>query len=278
MTRVAPGTYAAAQFADVGHTLTYVQNEPVRLPGRRRPVHDSASRTPPANAYWSLWWSDGTSGTWTYSVGGRRLAQGARRWVRRAVVAEGHRPGDAGRGADLPPAVVARRPTRPRRHRALPPRPPTSKPTPRPGASTVLGHLVGAGTRPPPGRRARPARPRRRTRHALTPSAGPTAERARRRAATYHVGHRGGQPSRRAPRRRPRAGLPGWVAPVLVARPVRRGRRRGRRTTETRRRLLMRGPPRDRPPPAGPAPGRLVAVGGRAGRRARRSPPTRGCC
>jgi hypothetical protein len=65
------GKTAATQMADVGHTLTYVQRQPgfvCRVDGK--PKDDPCVNTPPSDAYWSLWWSDGKSGTWTYSSAG----------------------------------------------------------------------------------------------------------------------------------------------------------------------------------------------------------------
>jgi hypothetical protein len=63
------GEYAATQFEDAGHTLTYVNGEPFVCQVDSEPDTQCA-RTPPANAYWSLWWSDGKSGTWKYSSTG----------------------------------------------------------------------------------------------------------------------------------------------------------------------------------------------------------------
>jgi len=60
------GKYAAAQFADAGHALSYVDNEPFVCQVDGAPDR-TCPRTPPANAYWSLWWSDGKSGTWQYA-------------------------------------------------------------------------------------------------------------------------------------------------------------------------------------------------------------------
>ena len=60
------GKYADAQFADVGHVLTYVDNEPFVCQVDGAPDR-TCPRTPPANAYWSLWWSDGKSGEWEYA-------------------------------------------------------------------------------------------------------------------------------------------------------------------------------------------------------------------
>jgi hypothetical protein len=64
------GKTAATQMADVGHTLTYVQRQPgfvCRVDGK--PKDDPCVNTPPSDAYWSLWWSDG-SDTWTYATTG----------------------------------------------------------------------------------------------------------------------------------------------------------------------------------------------------------------
>ena len=65
------GRTAATQLIDVGHQLTYVQSQPgfvCRVDGS--PSSDPCVNTPPADAYWSLWWSDGKSGRWTYSSAG----------------------------------------------------------------------------------------------------------------------------------------------------------------------------------------------------------------
>jgi hypothetical protein len=62
------GKTAWQQLQDAGHTLTPVQRQPgfvCRIDGK--PASDPCVNTPPADAYWSLWWSDGKSGTWTYS-------------------------------------------------------------------------------------------------------------------------------------------------------------------------------------------------------------------
>ena len=64
------GKYADQQFADADHTLTYVQNEPFVCRVDGTPASDPCTHTPPADAYWSLWWSDGKSGTWSYASSG----------------------------------------------------------------------------------------------------------------------------------------------------------------------------------------------------------------
>lgn len=65
------GRVAAATFSAAGFPLTYVQQTPgftCRVSGK--PASDPCVRTPPATAYWSLWWSDGKSGTWSYATVG----------------------------------------------------------------------------------------------------------------------------------------------------------------------------------------------------------------
>ncbi|MGA8247490.1 MAG: hypothetical protein WB797_11335, partial [Nocardioides sp.] len=65
------GRTAATQLSDVGHRLTYVQRQPgfvCRVDGD--PSSDPCANTPPSDAYWSLWWSDGRSGKWSYSSAG----------------------------------------------------------------------------------------------------------------------------------------------------------------------------------------------------------------
>lgn len=65
------GSSAGAQFAESGFTLTRVQRQPgfvCRVNGA--PSEDPCVNTPPADAYWGLWWSDGTSGSWSYASQG----------------------------------------------------------------------------------------------------------------------------------------------------------------------------------------------------------------
>ncbi|VXB83961.1 hypothetical protein [Nocardioides sp. AX2bis] len=62
------GGRATDNFADTGVGLTYAQRDPgfvCRVGGA--PASDPCVNTSPADAYWGLWWSDGTSGTWRYS-------------------------------------------------------------------------------------------------------------------------------------------------------------------------------------------------------------------
>jgi hypothetical protein len=74
------GRTAITQLTDVGHSLTYVQRQPgfvCRIDGK--PAGDPCVNTPPSDAYWSLWWSDGKSGTWTYAstgAGGLKVPDG----------------------------------------------------------------------------------------------------------------------------------------------------------------------------------------------------------
>lgn len=65
------GHSAGDQFAESGFTLTRVQRQPgfvCRVNGA--PSQDPCVNTPPADAYWGVWWSNGTSGTWTYASQG----------------------------------------------------------------------------------------------------------------------------------------------------------------------------------------------------------------
>ena len=65
------GGPAAANFRDVGHSLRPVSTQPgfvCQVNGS--PASDPCINTPPSNAYWALWWSDGTSGSWNYSDSG----------------------------------------------------------------------------------------------------------------------------------------------------------------------------------------------------------------
>lgn len=67
------GKTADDAFADAGFTLSYVRDDPsngfvCRVAGL--PSGSVCGNTPPADAYWGLWYSDGTSGTWSYASRG----------------------------------------------------------------------------------------------------------------------------------------------------------------------------------------------------------------
>jgi hypothetical protein len=76
----AEGHTAAQNFTSTGFPLEYVQQTPgfvCRVSGK--PSTDPCVRTPPATAYWGLWWSDGRSGTWSYAtvgVGSLKVPEG----------------------------------------------------------------------------------------------------------------------------------------------------------------------------------------------------------
>lgn len=65
------GDSAASLFPANGFPLDYVQRQPgfvCRVSGE--PADDPCVNTPPPDAYWGLWWSDGESSAWTYSSEG----------------------------------------------------------------------------------------------------------------------------------------------------------------------------------------------------------------
>lgn len=62
------GESAAEAVRDAGFEVTYAQGQPFvcRIDDRPGPEREQCVRTPPQDAYWALFWSDGES-TWTYS-------------------------------------------------------------------------------------------------------------------------------------------------------------------------------------------------------------------
>lgn len=65
------GKSAAAIFASVGVSLSYATRQPgfvCRVNGV--PTSDPCVNASPANAYWGLWWADGSKPSWTYSSSG----------------------------------------------------------------------------------------------------------------------------------------------------------------------------------------------------------------
>lgn len=74
------GDTAASLFTAAGFSLSYVQRQPgfvCRVDGL--PADSPCVNTPPADAYWALFWSDGKSGSWSYATsgaGGLRVPEG----------------------------------------------------------------------------------------------------------------------------------------------------------------------------------------------------------
>ncbi len=74
------GQSADARFTDAGVALTYAQRQPgfvCRVAGA--PASDPCVDASPADAYWALFWTDGESGSWTYSalgIGGLEVPEG----------------------------------------------------------------------------------------------------------------------------------------------------------------------------------------------------------
>lgn len=67
------GQAASRVFPAAGFALTYAQRQPgfvCRVKGVPTSDTEPCQNTAPADAYWGLYWSDGKSGTWTYSSAG----------------------------------------------------------------------------------------------------------------------------------------------------------------------------------------------------------------
>jgi hypothetical protein len=74
------GKTAAALFPANGFPLEYVQHTPgfvCRVSGK--PADNPCVNTPPSNAYWGLFWSNGDTGQWSYAssgAGGQKIPAG----------------------------------------------------------------------------------------------------------------------------------------------------------------------------------------------------------
>lgn len=132
------GNHNAAQaFENTGHHLTYASNQPgfvCRVDGV--PAADPCVNTSPANAYWGLYWSDGTSG-WRYAsvaVGSLTVPAGATVAFSWQNGGDADPPGTAPASAPAPPPTSASSPT------------PTSAPT-KPRATTTTRAPAAASPR-----------------------------------------------------------------------------------------------------------------------------------
>ena len=191
---------------DAGYALDYVQRFPgfvCRIDGT--PADDPCVNTPPADAYWGLWWSDGTTGKWTYSsLGAASLAVPAGGYV--AMVWDG----SAGTVAPAASAAVHPTPT------PTPTSAPTSTPTPTkrptvPPPPTLTPTSQAPTASPTPTRK-----PTHEPTRKPTPSAAPTASPSTTPTDEPTAGPTDLPPSDAVDGPSDDGGLPGWVPPVLV--------------------------------------------------------------
>jgi hypothetical protein len=202
---------ADTQLRDAGHALTYVQRQPgfiCRIDGK--PASDPCVNTPPADAYWSLWWSNGTSGRWAYSsLGPSSLKVPAGGYVAMSW--------QAGSGK-APPGVS------PKPHATKPSASPTPHPSSAPQssgpgqapASSPSASTVGpTGTSAPASQKSQ-GHSKKHPLHSSKAGRGPatasrSADQAQAGARNAHVVAAGSADSGGS------GGLPGWVSPVVIA-------------------------------------------------------------
>lgn len=144
-----------------GFPLTYVTNEAFvcRVNGLPSSSQESCNDTPPADAYWALFWSDGTSSAWRYSSSG----------VASLSVPEGGSIGwrfQSGGARTYPGQPPTRTPDQPSPSPTKspqpsdPPRPkPSTAPHPSGPSPTPAGQAPPSSSAPPAGGAATPAPP-----------------------------------------------------------------------------------------------------------------------
>jgi len=207
------GESAWSQLEDVGYDLTGVQRQPAfvcRINGKPSKEQDACVNTPPADAYWSLWWSDGKSGKWSYSSqgpGSLKVPEGgyvAMSW-------------QSGTGKAPPGASPTPHPTQPSSsptahpsssapHSSAPAQPsrsaaPTGSSSP---ATSTSATPTGRASGKPGGQDHKKTKKKQKKRH--HESASPTAQ------AAAPIGKMSAADSGDAGS----GGLPGWVAPAAV--------------------------------------------------------------
>ncbi len=189
------GKPASHVFDHAGFNLGYVSGSGFvcRVSGKPGPQEENCARTPPASAYWGLYWSDGKSGKWTYSssgVGGLKVSSGG-------FVAFSWQNGGAGDPPGAAPVNSQPAPTK------SPTKEPTKSPTKKPtkAAPTKPAPTKAAPTKAAPTKAAP-------TRAASTKPAEASAWGGRGRRAPAHRQSRAQQrrrrPRRATPRRRTR--------------------------------------------------------------------------
>ena len=241
------GQSASSLFTGAGFDLSYVQNQPgfvCRINQRPAPADQACVNTPPEDAYWGLWWSDGTSGSWVYSnygVGSLKVpdggyvgfawqtgSQNARRTSARNHTSPrpaprrarrpppgggggGHGNGGGGHGSAADGGRPPDGPSRP------PSRPPIRRP-PRPLRPRRRRPRPAAWRPPRPVRTRRTSRPAPTATPTVAPSDGalPTASDSTSAAATPSESARLlRRPRTRAPTT-PAGALPAWAVPLVL--------------------------------------------------------------
>ena len=211
------GRTADRLLRDAGHALTYVQRQPgfiCRIDGDPEPADDPCVNTPPSDAYWSLWWSDGRSGKWTYSSAGA----GSLKVPEGGYVGMSWQGGDAQAPPGVSPTPHAARPSSsPSPHPTSSPHP-SSAPGQAPPSSSAPGTSESSATSAATGNPQRNAH--RKARHVDPSKPGKAGRRSthgpdQTQAAepldqvATSAAHDSAAPGS--------GGLPGWVAPVAIA-------------------------------------------------------------
>ena len=211
------GKTAATIFGESGFTLRYASGGMVcRV--NNVPEQDPCTKNPPATAYWSLWWSDGRSGAWTFSsfaVGSLKVpAGGSVAWSWQGQQTKAQPSVAPSRTvAAAPTSKASPRPTgtetrKPRASSTNRPAPtPTSRQAATSSASPIATPSVAPSTgdtavaEPTGGGTAAPT-PSEVTTLATTTSTAQTPETGDQRTGAEPVADDGG--------------LPGWIPPVVV--------------------------------------------------------------
>jgi hypothetical protein len=210
------GNTASQLFPAAGFALTYVQRQPgfvCRVSGR--PADNPCVSTPPADAYWGLYWSDGESGRWTYATsgaGGQQVPDGGYvgfSWQGSAdSTPPGYSPAAHPSAGPSPTHAPTHAPTNiPPQHgsSAAPSSTPSSD---SPGDSPAESHTK-SHTKSPSATKSGAARSKR-----PKPSASPTTEMPTTSATPAESPSVA--PASSDPADPGDGGLPGWVAPVVI--------------------------------------------------------------
>ncbi len=204
------GKSAMSLFQDAGFDLAFVQRQPgfvCRIDGKPGTDTEACVNTPPADAYWGLFWADGTSATWRYSTSGAAaltLHDGQ-------SVAFSWQASTSSTPPGVKPPTAAATPS--------PSSQPSSTPQPKPSRSpSSEPSSSSASAAPESGSEASgsPSAGRKRSR-APRDSASPSADVAAAEASASPSTAAAGAPSGDPPATGGGGGLPGWAMPGLLA-------------------------------------------------------------
>lgn len=207
------GQTASQLFPAAGFPLTYVQRQPgfvCRVSGK--PADDPCANTPPADAYWGLYWSDGKSGRWAYATsgaGGQHVPDGGYVGFSWQGSGDSVPPGSTPAAHPSTTPSPTHAPTHAPTHSSS--TPPSAHATQQGGSPSATPSEAPSATESSSGDASRSPDGKQRTKPTPSESSAPTASASPTASESPSLAPAASDPADPGD-----GGLPGWVAPVVI--------------------------------------------------------------